>query len=144
MKINLMRHADGPMQGMLCPTDEPSLDKINKLKIGVTYKTEIHEPQDVTFHRKLFKLIGFAFDHMKYDETPHQRKKFRKDLTILAGYYHKVYNYKGELRLVAKSLKFSEMSADERRGFYDKVLDVVWTKIFKTEDENILIELMRF
>ena len=89
-------------------------------------------------------MISFAFEHTDFPDTPIQRKKFREDLTILAGYYEKVYHYDGSLRLVAKSLKYSEMPPDERRQFYDAILNAIWEKIMKKSDPAILQELMRF
>ncbi len=140
----MIRMKDGVMDGVMMPADDVTVNRIKKLPYGEICPMEVKEPQNLAFHRKLFKLIGFAFDHMKLDDTPHQRKRFRKDLTILAGYHYKVYNYKGELRLEAQSLSFGKMSADERREFYDAILKVIWEKIFNTDDLNVLTELNRF
>lgn len=144
MKLNMIRLEHGPMDGVLVPADDVSINRVKKLSHSQVYKVDVSEPQNIALHRKLFKVIGFAFDHMTFDDTPAQRERFRNDLTILAGYFHKVYNYKGELRVVAKSLNFNKMSPDERREFYDAVLNVIWEKIFKSSDLTILAELNRF
>jgi hypothetical protein len=48
--------------------------------------------------------------------------QFRKDLTILAGYYESTINLRGEVRLIAKSLNFSAMGQRNARRFIPQLL----------------------
>ena len=51
----------------------------------------------------------------------------------MAGFYESYVNFKGEVRLEAKSLSFDKMNEEEFAQVYKGFLDVVWTRILKSK-----------
>ena len=113
------------------PTDLASREAMEGLSMNGEFKCTLTQPRNIKFHRKLFALIGIAFDAFDIGEITHKgiviqknMDRFRKDLTIQAGFYETVYNLEGDLRLEAKSISFASMSDDEFAILYNKFIDV--------------------
>ncbi len=110
------------------------------------------------FHRKMFKLFSLAFEawepnrvRQRYKGMPVQKNfdRFRKDVTIAAGFYDQTFNLKGEMELEAKSLSFANMDDAEFEKVYSAVLDVLLQGVLvrygnrKAVDE-VIEQMMRF
>lgn len=145
--------------GALAPADEEARALVEKLKAGQGVRATIKRARNVRFHRKAFALFKLAFDVWE-PETPQTHKgeavskdfdRFRKDMTILAGFYKAVYNARGEVRLEAESLSFASMAEDRFEKVFRAVLNVVWNRVLRNagyeteaEVERVVDELMRF
>lgn len=104
----------------------------------------------------LFRLAYDAWEPLtplEYKGLPVAKdfERFRKDMTILAGFYKAVYNARGEVRLEAESLRFSSMREERFEEVFNAVLNVVWSRVLKAagyasvEDvEEVIEELLRF
>ena len=121
MSIVLFKTASGA----LAPANQQSFDALGKIKIGDAIQVSIKKVNNLEFHKKLFALFNFAYDHWDPQELEYKGQKvqknfdqFRKDCTILAGFYDTVVNLRGDIRLVAKSLSFDKMNHNERKKFY--------------------------
>lgn len=145
--------------GALAPADEEARALIEKLKAGQGVRATIRRARNVKFHRKAFALFKLAFDvwepvePLEYKGVPVAKDfdRFRKDMTILAGFYKAVYNARGEVRLEAESLSFAAMSEERFETVFRAVLTVVWNRVLKAagyaseeEVERVVNELMRF
>lgn len=134
--------------GGLCPASDLEKDKMDKFKNGEIYEIDIKYERNSSFHRKVFSFFNFVFQYWRngneYDEEQAQFDRFRKDLTILAGYNHKVYNYKGELRLEAKSLSYSSMEQDEFEQFYTALINATSKHVMKDANDVEISKLMNF
>lgn len=143
------------VNGALVPVDPQAAEYISKLKLGAGIKAKITKANNPAFHRKMFALFNVAFEAWEpevkeYKGQPVQKNfdRFRKDLTILAGFYETTINLKGEIRLEAKSLNFSNMEQDEREQVYSAVIDVVLAKVLtnytRADLDRVVEEVMRF
>lgn len=145
--------------GALVPVDEAAREEIGKLKAGQGVRAKIVRVRNVRFHRKGMALFRLAFEvwepaaALEYQGTPVEKnfERFRKDITILAGFYTPVYNAKNEVRLEAESLAFANMDEDRFELVFKSVLNVVWKRVlrsagYRTEEdvETALNELLRF
>lgn len=145
--------------GALAPADEDARALLDKLKAGQGVRATIRRARNVRFHRKAFALFKLAFDvwepvePLEYKGVPVAKDfdRFRKDITIMAGFYKAVYNARGELRLEADSLSFASMDEDRFEQVFRAVLTVVWNRVMRhagyesPEDvERVVNELMRF
>ena len=76
--------------------------------------------------------------------------RFRRDLTIMAGYYKVVVNFKYETRLEADSLAFSSMSEETFEELYSQTINVVLQKILsgrgidESKLRNMVDQIMEF
>ena len=144
--------------GALMAADEETREFIGKLKLGAGLRGDFKRQRNPRFHRKAFALLKFAFDlwdapQLEYKGQPVAKNfdRFRRDITILAGHYESTINFRGEVRLEAKSLSFSNMSEDEFETVYRSILNVVWDRVLKSKGyesarqvDGVIDELLRF
>ncbi len=122
----------------LMPADDPSREWLGKVKVGRIVRGAFVQPRNPHFHRKFFALLSVAFDYFeetaprieyKGEQVAPDFKRFRKDITILAGRFHLVTNLKGEIRAEADSISFGSMKEDEFQQLYDKVITVLMERV---------------
>lgn len=135
MKVDVLKSP----AGALIPASEEASDLLRKIKVGTALSVEIKRIRNYKFHKKMFALFKLAFDVWE-PETPQTYKgeavskdfdRFRKDMTILAGFYKAVYNARGEVRLEAESLSFASMAEDRFEKVFRAVLNVVWNRVLR-------------
>lgn len=122
--------------GMLIPADELATEFIRKLKQGYGIKAKISKVRNIGFHRKFFCLLTIGYEAWEAPQGEYagikvakEFERFRKDVTILAGYYTPVYNLKGEVRLEPKSISFGNMEQEDFEKLYSAVADVLLRKV---------------
>lgn len=144
MKVN-MEKRDG---GFLSPFDDFAQDKINKLKTGCIYEVEFKYCRNPSFHGKVFSFLGFCFHFWKgnneFMDEAAQFDVFRKNLTVLAGYYDSFYKIDGSVRIEAKSLSYGSMTQEDFERFYNAAIQAAMKHVFKTNDESIYNQLMSY
>lgn len=123
------------LSGML-PSDPDSEEWYAKRKLGSTYRVSLTEIRNYRFLKKFFALLNLGFEYWEpgkiscdYGIPEKNFKRFRKDVTILAGYYHSVIRLDGTVRIEADSISFAKMNVDTFADLYSKVLDVLLNRI---------------
>lgn len=156
MKLRLVRVPNG-----YAFADADSARAAEKHRLGETVQASVVKPRSRPFHRKFFALLRFAFDYWEPEEadTPtewrgHQVEKsferFRKDVIILCGHGHPVWNARGELRVEADSIAFDEMDQETFDQLYSTAIDVLMRLVMRskgfTEEQlrDAVDEVMRF
>lgn len=128
------------------PMPESTVDFAG-LKDG-EYVAEFKRERNLKFHRKFFALVNFAYDHWDVDESVKNRKVFRKNLVMLAGYYDQCVTITGELIKEADSISFGRMDQVEFEALYSRVIDVVLQHVLKNyrrEDlDRVLEQVLHF
>ena len=137
------------LYGTFAPADSMSADAMDAMKPNGEYKAVFSQPRNLPFHKKAFTLVKVAFDAWEPEQREYRGQvveknfdNFRDELTILSGFYSATYNYKGDLKLVARSWSFAKMSQDEFDAMYSKLIDVILTKIltgYKKEDLDMQV-----
>lgn len=148
MQIDLVKHPGG----VFSPVNDSDLERLHRFKNGETYTADIKLTRNPRFHRKVMAFFGFCFSHWcadraglgSADETT-QFNRFRKDLTILAGFYDTVTNIRGEVRAEAKSLAFANMDDEEFERCYSALVNAAIKHVFAgTKDPQILNQLQSY
>lgn len=140
--MSMTIHAVKTAGGIWVPASEADKEAQQPLKTGQPYEITVKESRNYAFHRKGMALLRFLFDHWEPGQIGHASEyrgveiqkdfeRFRKDLTILAGFYHPVWNVRGELRIEAESLSFGKMKEDRFRQVYAALVNVGWQGILK-------------
>jgi len=92
----------------LAPASEADAELLSKIKAGEQVKLTLTRPRNAQFHRKFFALMQLAFDYFEPPEhgegsalaekltVEKNFERFRKDITILAGYYEASYRLNGD------------------------------------------------
>ncbi|WP_230580041.1 DUF1367 family protein, partial [Xenorhabdus bovienii] len=124
--------------GVFVPAFEHDLPRLTKFKNGEMYTANIKLTRHPAFHRKMFAFFKFCFEHWSADKAGldcmdeySQFTRFRKDLTILAGFYEQTFRLNGELRTEAKSLSYGEMEPDEFERCYNAMINAAMKHIFR-------------
>ncbi len=123
----------------LLPACEEAAEWLSKKKMGSTILVEPREMRNGRFFRKWWALVKLGYDHWSECAETIQFKgnpvlpdfdRFRKDVTILAGFYTPVVNLKGEVRIEPESLKWASMSEERFAQLYDATIQVLLQKVF--------------
>ena len=146
--------------GIFKPANQSDYDSLVKIKNGALVSAEIKQPRNPKFHRKLFAMLNFAFDYWNPEpvdiggETIQPEKnfdRFRKDVTILAGYRIMTVNIKNEVRYEADSISFAKMDETQFAELYQSIFNVVWRLVlFKVQGmtpeaaENSISQLLGY
>lgn len=124
--------------GGLAPAGEEEAEKLRGIKAGAAVKVKVTRETNAKFRRKWWALAKFAFDlwsdtmpEQEYRGQPVQAnfERFRKDLTILAGYFHPVWSARGEMRVEAQSLSWAAMDDETFECLYSATINAVLSKI---------------
>lgn len=125
------------MSGALIPMDQDT-EAFTRFKAGSVIRCDVKEMRNGKFFRKWWALVKVGFDlwtetapsiEYKGVEIEPNFDRFRKDLTVLSGYYDPVFNVKGEVRMEPKSLQWSKMDEMEFAELYQKTLTTIINKI---------------
>lgn len=143
--------------GSLVPASQADADVLAGLPKGRVFKSKITQPRNLPFHRKGFALFQTVFDlwserlearEFQGREVRPELNRFRKDMTIMAGFFRPVFNARGEVRVEAESLSFASMTDDRFAKVYSALIDTALEKILKDIDradlEDAVERVMRF
>lgn len=123
----------------LIPAAEEAVEWLRKKKLGATILVEPHEMRNGAFFRKWWALVKLGYDYwsenartLTYRGQPvlPEFDRFRKDVTISAGFYHPVVNLKGEVRIEPESLKWASMTEERFSQLYDATIRVLLQRVF--------------
>jgi hypothetical protein len=117
MEVMLTRQLNGTFK----PSYDSDKQQLSKIKVGKDVKCKITQPRNIKLHKKFFALIEMLYQNQ---ETYINKDHLRKDLTVEAGEYDEYIDINGELKRVAKSISFANMSDDDFNELYGKFLDV--------------------
>lgn len=151
MKIVYLRK----LYNSLVPVSQEDVDTLEKFAPNSVLKCELKQSRNIGFHRKFFALLDVAFEAwecpvLEYKGQPisKEREQFRSDITILAGFYTASVNFKGEVRLKAKSISFASMKQDEFEVLYSNFIDVVLAQVLtsytREELERVVSKILGF
>lgn len=144
MKIEMIKEAGGVFR----PFNDMEHDKTTRFKTGELYTVEIKQQRNYQFHKKVMSFFLFCFEYWKGDNEFQCEQKqfdvFRKNLTVLAGYYDAFYSIKGDARIEAKSISYGSMSQSEFEELYSALINAALKHVFKGADKTIENKLIAF
>jgi hypothetical protein len=153
--LNLATFMLRKLYNSFAPNDLETAEAMEKIKPNAVVKAEITQPRNLAFHRKFFALIDVAFEAWDCPVTEYKgqaiaknRDRFRKDLTILAGFGYPVCNVKGDVRYEATSISFARMDEIEFEALYSRVVDVILTRVLthytRADLDNVVNQILGF
>lgn len=124
--------AHGGSHTVLSPLDEGAQEYLEHCRNREIISCSVRKPRNPGFHRKAFALLNLAYAYWNPNTEVYAQKDFeafRKQITILAGFYRTVHRINGDFELVSDSLAFSSMDQARFEQWYSAVLDVVLSHI---------------
>lgn len=135
----------------LVPACEEASDWLKRKKLGATILVDPREPRNGAYFRKWWALVKLGYDYWSENAATIEYKgervlpdfdRFRKDVTISAGFYYPVVNLKNEVRIEPESLKWASMTEERFDKLYEATIRVLLERVFNgkvcptwTEDE---------
>lgn len=109
-------------------------------------------------HRKFFAMLTVGFEHWEpvrkrktYKGRPIEKnfEQFRKDVTILAGFYDQAFDLTtNKMTLTAKSIAFDKMEQDEFDQLYNAVANVLLKDVLsnytRADLDRVVDQLIHF
>jgi hypothetical protein len=124
--------------GAFVPATEEDAAAAKRFRVGEVSRVELKAMRNGAFFRKYFALLKIAFD-MWAETQPAQEyhgrsvlpdfDRFRRDVTIMAGFFRPVWNARGELRVEAESIAWSSMTEERFEKLYSATINVILQKI---------------
>jgi len=123
----------------LLPACEEAAEWLKKKKFGSTILVEPREMRNGAFFRKWWALVKLGYDYWSESAQTIEFKgqpvlpdfdRFRKDVTISAGFYYPVVNLKGEVRIEPESLKWASMTEERFEKLYSATIQVLLQRVF--------------
>lgn len=123
----------------LLPACEEAAEWLKKKKLGSTILVEPREMRNGAFFRKWWALVKLGYDYWSESVQTIEFKgqpvlpdfdRFRKDVTISAGFYYPVVNLKGEVRIEPESLKWASMTEERFEKLYSATIHVLLQRVF--------------
>jgi hypothetical protein len=143
--------------GALIPADGAAVEALERVPKGKVVRAVLTVPRNYAFHKKGFALYGVIYELWSEGLGEHEfrgRKvrpeftRFRKDLTIMAGFYNPVFNIRGEVRVEAESLSFTSMPQERFEEVYSALIDTALEKVVphvpREQIEDAVDRIMRF
>jgi hypothetical protein len=131
---------------LLYPDSAHDQEKLGRIREGTPVKMTLKQERNYEFFKKWMALLRYAYDAWEPDEHnlvgEKNLERFRKDITILAGYYESHVRLDGSTRISAKSVSFAEMSEDDFAELYQKTIDVILKYVLQNYTEDDLTRVM--
>lgn len=109
----------------LVPTDAMGEEAIEKIKADDEVMVWIKRPRNPRHHRKFMAMVNLIFRHQSKYET---MKQLLTAIKLRTGHYES-YIVDSKPVVVAESISYEAMGQSEFETFYDRVLDIVVSKI---------------
>lgn len=136
-EIFLIKHMDGALR----PASEEDAEALRRWKVGEPVKVEARKPRNYRLLQKTMVLFRLAYEHFcefgvsevtyKGRKVVPCKERFRKDLTILAGHYDPVFDIRGNVRLVAKSLSYARCTEEQAQEIYQSVVTAALANVYR-------------
>ena len=110
---------------------DPTTEELHrKTKLGQTIHGDFKKMRNSAFHRKMFSLLNLGYEYFEPDDLGLKNfDRFRRDVIILAGYYHTTVRLDNTIRIEADSISFASMDEDTFSKLYQAVLTVLMQRI---------------
>lgn len=119
---------------------------LQSIKTFDKFSVELKKEQNYKFLQKLIALFQVGYDiweptmpiiKSKYGIPEKTFDQFRKDITILAGYYTLKTRFNGDVIVEAKSISYKNMSQEEREKLFNNVINALLKHVLKnyTKDD---------
>lgn len=151
MKVTLRK-----VQGDVWVADDIETSEWSKgLPRGHVIHGEFTKPANYKFFKKMHALCRLCYDYfgdtianrepLKYRgaDVTLSYDMFRKEMTILAGFYTASYSLNGKVRLEADSWAWGNASEEKREKIFSAFIDVALQRVFQlTIDEATLKKMV--
>jgi len=119
--------------------------KLARFKTGDCMTLKYAKKRNSGFFRKWHSLVQYSFDIWEPEDGSPEKNydRFRKEITMLAGYYHAVPCVKGGTRIEPDSISFASMDEDTFSDLYDATVRALIKWVLKNYTREDIDNVMR-
>lgn len=121
----------------LAAADSLSAETLEGIKKGETVTASIRRPRNLKHHRLLFALLEAVFEHQSQYATV---QDLLSALKIATGYFDTGSTVDGLPFVVPKSISFASMGRHEFEQWYERVLEIILTRILPGINRDELVD----
>jgi hypothetical protein len=121
----------------LAAADPISLEGLESIRLKEIVTAAIRRNRNPAHHRKLFALLNVVFPHQKQFATIHD---LLNALKIATGYFDTGITIDGIPFMTPKSISFASMAQTPFEQWYDRVIDIILTRILPGVNRDDLNE----
>lgn len=123
----------------LVPAEPQSDEVVAGIKDGEVVSCNIKRPRNINHHRLFFALMNEVYlNQSRYATMDHMLIAIK----VAIGHYDE-QNVNGRAVVIPRSISFAKMDQNEFRNFYDKVVEMVVTKLLpNTTKEDLERRIM--
>ena len=116
-----------------------------RFRVGDCMTLKYSKKRNAAYFRKWWALVDYAYDVWEPAEGMPEKnfERFRKDITIAAGYYDLVPCINGELKAEAQSLKFASMDEDTFASLYDATVSALMKFVLRNHTREDIDNVIR-
>jgi hypothetical protein len=124
--------------GGFVPDSDRDTEAARALKFGQVVKAKVVRERSYLFFKKWWALVETGFGlwcelakmpTYKGESVAPDLERFRKDITILAGFGRPVVNIRGEVRMEAESIAFGNMTEERFEALYSATINALISKV---------------
>jgi hypothetical protein len=134
MALDLLLMREGQR---LSAADPISLEGIESLRQKETVTAAIRRNRNPAHHRKLWALIAAVFPHQQHYAT---QQDLLNALKVATGYFETGKTIDGIPFMIPKSISFASMSQTPFEQWYERVVDVILTRILPSVNRDELVD----
>jgi hypothetical protein len=134
MSLDLLLVREGQKLAAADPVSLEGLESINDREIVTATLRRARNP---AHHRKLWALLQAVFPHQQQYATTYD---LLSALKVATGYFETKTTIDGMPFIMPKSISFSAMSQTSFEEFYNRVLDIITTRILPTVNRDELTD----
>ena len=112
----------------LRPVDEAGEDALRKIGQGDIVKVEVRKPRNVQHHRLFWALMSLVWQQLDHEEYPSVEDLVAR-VKIATGHRQRIEMGNGMVAFIPKSIAFAKMDQTAFSDFYERVCDLIASKI---------------
>jgi hypothetical protein len=121
----------------LAAADPVSLEALESIREKETVTAAIRRNRNPAHHRKLWALIATVFPHQQQYAT---QQDLLNALKVATGYFETGKTIDGIPFMIPKSISYASMSQTPFEQWYDRVVDVILTRILPSVNRDELVD----
>ena len=141
--------------GHLLPATNADVEKLQKFKAGKEIGCTIRTLRNGKFHRKVWALITYLYDHLPRVTGEYKGQKFEQSIdsfkdtmVILSGFHSYGVMNNGVVTYIADSISYENCTQEKIEQIYSAMINVALEKLGEDQSredlETIVEQLLRF
>ena len=110
----------------LVPSTAVDSDLFDKIEAGRDVAVTVIQSRNLQQHKLAWALVNLCYQHQDFYSTP---ERLMDAIKLAVGHTEEIINLDGKVSYKPSSISFEKLSQPEFRMFFDRMLDVIISRI---------------